>query len=374
MAMSSFKGREYRRAAAWKSVTATLPEPGRAAAAFHSRRPRTAGGRTPLPFCLPIEYAGHNLLPEVREPMVELFAELGIPWHEGIDGGPGNHLLSSQVQCANALGQTVTDPDRLVAAFGALLDIGEVLEIEPGRFLTFEYIGDTDYFGEAVHGECTRGARCTSVDAAFLHRAEDGKVELVLVEWKYVESYRVREPDLAEEPTRRSRYQAAIDDPDGPIRNDVVPMEQLFVEPIYQLVRQQLLAHHLEREGAHGAERVRVVHVCPPENFEYQQSLTAAHRAAGSPVNEVWQRLLRTARRGSVAVNVATEALVRRPRATDGVDPDSIETHTDRDRSSGPGRGQRAPGPDDPSLHIYPSLISRRRRRPRHPADLDAHG
>jgi hypothetical protein len=67
-----------------------------------------------------------------------------------------------------------------------------VLEIEPGRFLTFEYIGPKDYLHEAKNGVRIRGAHCTSVDAAFLHRGTDGVVELVLVEWKYTESYRVR--------------------------------------------------------------------------------------------------------------------------------------------------------------------------------------
>lgn len=121
-----------------------------------------------------------------------LFTELGIPWHAGIDGGPSSHLLSSQVQCVNALGQMVRDPERLVRAFGELLGIGEALQIEPDRYLTFEYIGPSDYFGEAPGGHRTRGAQCTSVDAAFKHRGWDGVVELVLLEWKYTESYRVR--------------------------------------------------------------------------------------------------------------------------------------------------------------------------------------
>jgi len=84
----------------------------------------------------------------------------------------------------------VADPTRIVAAFSQLPGIGEMMQIEPGRFLTFEYIGPTDFFGEAPNGMRTRGARCTSVDDAFLHRGVDGVTELVLVEWKYTESYR----------------------------------------------------------------------------------------------------------------------------------------------------------------------------------------
>jgi hypothetical protein len=64
-------------------------------------------------------------------------------------------------------------------------------------------------------------------------------------------------------------------------------------EPLYQLVRQQLLAHALEKDRAHGAERVRIVHVSPADNHAYQQSLQPAHRALGDSVTEVWSKLLR---------------------------------------------------------------------------------
>ncbi len=67
------------------------------------------------------------------------------PWHAGVGGWPSNHLLSSQVQCVNALAPAVTSPDRLVRAFGDLLGVRRVLPIEPYRFVTFEYIGPRDY-------------------------------------------------------------------------------------------------------------------------------------------------------------------------------------------------------------------------------------
>ncbi len=245
-------------------------------------------------FCVPARLAAYNLLPEVRDDVVGLFAELGIPWHAGVDGGPGYHLLSSQVQCANALTAMVHDPARLKRAFGGLVDIDEVLEIEPGRYLTFEYIGAMDYFGEAPGGTRIRGAHCTSVDAAFKHRARDGAVELVLVEWKYTESYGVRKPGPRKDAVRRTRYAAAVADPDGPVRGDVLSFEHLLDEPFYQLVRQQLLAHALERDGVEGAGRARVVHVLPAGNAGYQQSF-ARHeqRAPGATVSEAWQALLR---------------------------------------------------------------------------------
>ncbi|MGY1680633.1 PGN_0703 family putative restriction endonuclease [Geodermatophilus sp. SYSU D01176] len=274
----------------WKERTAALPD--------DARRPAPYWGgpsSVPLNFCLPVEHAAANLLPDVREEALSLFAELGIPWHRGHGGGPGNHLLSSQVQCVNALARMVRDPARLQKAFGRVLDIGEVLPIEPGRHLTFEFIGSADVLGEARGGNRTRGAQNTSVDAAFLYRTSEGETELALVEWKYTEDYRRGRPaDPVKDAVRRQRYHHLWAADDGPLRTDVVPFEDMLAEPFYQLMRQQLLAHGLEARGELGASAVRVVHVLPPANSAYQASLTRdGHRQAGTTVDEVWTRLLR---------------------------------------------------------------------------------
>lgn len=116
---------ERHRAAAWKLATQTLPKTAKVPAPYGTR------GATTYDFCLPPEHADLNLLPEVRAQALELFAAENIPWHAGIGAGPSNHLLSSQVQCANALGQMIREPHRLVRAFGDLLDIDEVLETSP---------------------------------------------------------------------------------------------------------------------------------------------------------------------------------------------------------------------------------------------------
>lgn len=136
---NTFVLEQRRRQISWKATTAILPAAAKVPAAY-ARGPADVL----LPFCLPAEFASHNLLPAVRAPMLALFAELGIPWHDGVARGPSGHLLSSQVQCVNALGRMVDDEQRIKRAFGSVLDIAEVLEIEPGRLLTFEFIGHCD--------------------------------------------------------------------------------------------------------------------------------------------------------------------------------------------------------------------------------------
>src|SRR5262245_22772793 len=92
-------------ASAWKQATGFLPA--------EAKQPGLYGGRGPYPFCLPAEFATLNLLPEARRVALERFHAAKVPWHAGSAGAPSNHLLSSQVQCANALAPFVDDPDSL---------------------------------------------------------------------------------------------------------------------------------------------------------------------------------------------------------------------------------------------------------------------
>lgn len=286
--MNEFVRGHRARAAAWKQQTATLPDEARAAAPYvKDGAEKTA----PLPFCLPARHAQLNLLPEVREGALSLFADLDIPWHARTEAGPSNHLLDSQVQCVNALGRMVTEPQRIVAAFGEALRIEEPLEIEPGRFLTFEFIGPEDFFDEGNGRPRRRGTRCTSVDAAILFTTTQGTRELALIEWKFTEYYGGQRDD-SKLATRKQRYAAHVEDTAGPIDASSVTFGDLLVEPVYQLVRQQLLAHQLESTHALGADVVRVVHVLDPANAAYQASVPRGLSDLGDTVDAVWGRLL----------------------------------------------------------------------------------
>lgn len=288
---TSFTTAERARAVRWKRSSSALPDSAREPAPFRGRGGTVQGS---FPFCLPLEHAELNLLPEVRAVALELFEELGIPWHPAGDR-PSNHLLSSQVQCVNALGAMVTDPDRIVLCFRPILGTSEVEAIEPGRFLTFEYIGPTDYFGEVPGGGRVRGSMCTSVDAAFVHRTTHGVRELVLIEWKYTEHYPPRRQEPAKDETRRHRYEPFLTGTDSPVRSDVLPFDAFLQEPLYQLMRQQLLAHELQRQRVLDVDSVRVVHVCPRANDRYQQSLgMEPYTAVGATTSDVWAALLAT--------------------------------------------------------------------------------
>jgi len=102
-------------AAAWKSESSGLPP--------EATLPASYEGKTgPLPFVLPVEYRWHNLLPEAREIARSRFEAAAIQWH-GDGDGPNPHLLSSQVQCLNALAPLVDRPTDLAHWLGGFLPV-----------------------------------------------------------------------------------------------------------------------------------------------------------------------------------------------------------------------------------------------------------
>lgn len=128
------------------------------------------------PFCLPLAYARLNLLPEARSP-VEFFSSRGIRWHSGVGDGPTNHLVSSQVQCVNALFPMTTNADRIGRAFAGPLDVAEVLEVDGActADLRVQRGRARPPGGAPSPGPLQRGAHSTSTDAAFAYRTTDGR-------------------------------------------------------------------------------------------------------------------------------------------------------------------------------------------------------
>ena len=313
----AFLAAEKRRQAALKGNGRLFSEATRADGPYSAPTPKN-----PTPhaysFCLPIATSEENLFEEARS-QVAAFREKKIPWHKGVGGRPTTHLCSSQVCCVNFLAPLADIPDALLRLVkktypGAV----QMLPVDPKgtRYVEFEWIGDPsrDYLDEAGKhsGVRTRGANCTSADAAVRYRDGDGLEHVVLIEWKYCESYR----DLASIPsdrrlladvegvptssglTRRGRYEHRLDEVvDLP---EEVIFDDLCVEPLYQLMRQQLLAHEMETEGKEAAT-VSVLHLAPRANHDFARITSpavrewAAKEYAGEDlgVTEAWRRLLK---------------------------------------------------------------------------------
>lgn len=263
MTRSRSAGSEFipaQRLAQGDHFTAICPEPGYKGSAYR----------------LAPHHREFNLAPSIREKAPAYFAEKQITWHIH-----ASHGLSSQVCCLNFLMPLATRPEALSRVIASALGIEppEMLEVERGPdgeawFVGFEWIGERDYLNEGGGSASrTRGANATSSDAIVRFR-HAGRVEMLLIEWKYTETYGAPIPNKVREGAARTpnevradRYRELIFAPSGPIRSDRnLTLEDFFWEPFYQLLRQQMLAFQMEKAREAGAERVRVLHISPAGN------------------------------------------------------------------------------------------------------------
>jgi len=253
----------------------------------------------PRPFCVPRAYAEENLFPEIQQTITAYFAKYEIKWHDGQDKRPSNHLCDSQVCCANFLFPFADKPTDLESLLRPLFpDIQRMLPMEQERqFVSFEWVGRDNYLGEKMprHGKRTRGANFTSADAAVMFERKDGLKQIVLIEWKYTESYSSTSLKIAKSGTDRTTIYAHLYNRDDfPLNKQLLPnFESLFYEPLYQLMRQQLLAHEMERTQELGADIVSLLHIAPAHNTDFQRVTSPALRTLGDSVMEVWKKLQR---------------------------------------------------------------------------------
>ena len=264
------------------------------------------------PFCLPIDYAHENLFSEIRAGAQRYFGQYRIRWHDGVDGKPSNHLCSSQVQCVNFLFPFADKPEALctlLRPFFPDIQSIEPMEIE-GQLVSFEWIGLENYLGEKVprSGRRTRGANFTSADAAVMFRLTDGTRQTILIEWKYTESYSPTWRGIAQSGTNRMDiYRDLYDSPGCPLdKNHLTDFGDLFYEPFYQLLRQQLLAHEMEKARESETNLVKVLHVAPAKNRDFHRVTSPGLQQLGDSSIEVWKSLLRLPDR---FISTSTEAL-----------------------------------------------------------------
>lgn len=123
-----------------------------------------------------------------------------------------------------------------------------------------------------------------------------------LIEWNYTESYPNGgrfDGTAHAHAVRLACYRSRVEDPDGPIQLPAcVDSEVLFAEPVYQLMRLQLLAWKIEQAGELDADRVAGVHAAPARNEALlAQSLGsppfARYASTSGGLIAAWKALLR---------------------------------------------------------------------------------
>ncbi len=236
----------------------------------------------------------YNLAPAIRGDAAAYFSRYGITWHQH-----ANHGLSSQVCCLNFLMPLATRPELLAQVIGGALGVAApaMLPVEEGPsgqpwFVGFEWTGRADYLNEwPKTGRATRGANATSADA-IVRFEHEGRIETLLIEWKYTEAYGAPIPPKGDD-TRVRRYADLVFAPAGPIRADLgLTVADFFWEPFYQLMRQQTLAHRMQLAGEDGAQRVRVLHISPAANRDLHKVTAPRLRPFGDDAFEAFSAVL----------------------------------------------------------------------------------
>lgn len=233
-----------------------------------------------------------NLGSEIRKQALAHFGRLEkmIQWHRH-----AAHGLSSQVMCVNVLMPFASRPELLKdivsRALGRAVD--RMLPVDGGpHYVDFEWIGRQDYLSEwGKSRKTTRGANATSADAVVRFEAE-GRVETLLIEWKYTETYGAP-PDPARETERTRRYADKAFHPNGPLRDGLgLTVRDLFWEPAYQLLRQQILAYRMQQFREDGAERVSVLHISPAGNTALHKVTAPKLKPMGTDIFTIFRSLL----------------------------------------------------------------------------------
>jgi len=265
----------------------------------------------PRPFCVPIEFAEQNLFPEIRETALLHFSVHSIKWHDGQNGKPSNHLCDSQVCCVNFLFPFADKPEALAQVLRPIFpELEKMLPVESGKYVSFEWIGQENYLGEKIsrNGQRTRGANYTSADSIVMFERKDKKRQVVLIEWKYAESYGGTFLKISDSGTDRTNiYQHLFKSADCPINKDILPsFDSLFYEPFYQFMRQQFLASEMEKAHEMGADIVSLLHIAPAHNTDFRKVTSPELVKLGESATSIWKKLVKTEGR---FISVSTEQL-----------------------------------------------------------------
>lgn len=304
--MKSFKTQEYVRQANFKQQSSYFSETARTNGIFKGKS---------YDFCLPTKSAEENLFSGIRQDMLAYFQQAGIPWHQGSDGKPTTHLCSSQVACVNFLGIFMQQPEALATLLRPIFPtIKHMLPMIENRYVEFEWIGKNNYLGERTgkNGKRTRGANATSADAMVFFEQQNGQKQLVLIEWKYTETYSSTPKHISKSGTSRvSSYQHLYDIEDCPLnKTRLTDFRALFYEPFYQFMRQQFLAHEMQKAREFGAHKVSVLHIAPQKNQAFLNVTSPQLRSTGDNCTAVWKNLLR---QPNDFLSVHTENLFHNP-------------------------------------------------------------
>ncbi len=124
---------------------------------------------------------------------------------------------------------------------------------------------------------------------------EAGQVSIVLIEWKYIESYshENRNQNALTAARKTNRYFELLYSNDSPVCIEMLSkIESLFTEPFYQFMRQQLLATMMEAKHEGEADTVSLLHIAPFCNEDFKCVTSDSMKGLGKTAVDVWKKLV----------------------------------------------------------------------------------
>ncbi len=232
-----------------------------------------------------------NLWEGIRHDAVDYFKRNNIGWWQSSgDNLPTGHLLSSQIACVNHLYFIRQREDLATAILKSIdHDVGKAVPVDDG-YVEFEFIGSRKAKIPLLLNErsLTRGANCTSVDAAMIGQLRSGAKRLYLIEWKYTESYQAEDKYI---PERARRYDNLVTSPGSPFVEGINPAA-LYFEPFYQLMRQTLFGSQSVEVRDYNVSSYKHIHVAPIGNTELRERITS-NGLTGTDIHDAWSKTLK---------------------------------------------------------------------------------
>jgi len=256
-------------------------------------------------FCLADEYSYENLYHGIRDAAIAYF----------LIRGKRPDLIRSIF-------------NRWYPGIDEVLPIVEDKPLADGTFpfIAFEWTGKPgeDYLkeGERKGRTPTRGANFTSADFVIRFREKDGRIHIVLGEWKYTEEYGRSYKGAGRQGETRKRTYAEFFKKSGGVFSANTDSdrlyETLFYEPFYQLMRLQLLAQEMQDKHEMDADHVSVLVICPEANQALKDNVTSAYLKSRFPEKDalsIWSELVQPDRYRSIFAEDLRHAIASTPAA-----------------------------------------------------------
>ncbi len=255
-------------------------------------------------------YCLENLYPPLAADMLNYFKQTPIKWWRGVEGGPTNLMIATQIACLNHLYWLNDNPEAATAFLKRLDSDWQAVPFASGRLVEFEYNGVSEREPSHLLGEksAQRGVDSTGFSAAFLAETKSGSRELVAIEWRYCEKYyqkaAVMDDDDPLYVSRRAKLEALLTRADCPVflergkeqqeANYETAFQKFSVEPFYTTLLETLLAWQMVEHHVEQVSGWRYLQVIPDGNILLRKGETSRAITDGyADIAAGWQSYLR---------------------------------------------------------------------------------